>query len=220
MRSRAVELGRVHVRGPLGDEGVTAEVDRALEAARALLAALPPELVYHDAEHTLGSVLPAAERYAAAEGLDDVTRSLVSIAAAFHDTGMLDAYGGHEEISARFAESAMRPLGFADEEVARVRGMILATRLPQTPRDPAERVLADADLDILGRPDFLDVNRRLRDELARKGTRVADVEWYLQQADFLRHHRYFTASARAHRDAGKRANLERLEAMARARGAR
>lgn len=195
---------------------MSGDVSGAIEAARALLGALPAELVYHDADHTFAVVLPAAERYAEAEGLDDVTRALVSVAAAFHDTGMLDTYRHHEEVSARFAESAMRSLGFGDEEIARVRGMILATHLPQAPRDPAECVLADADLDILGRADFLDVNRRLREELARMGTTFSDAEWYTQQAAFLRDHSYFTDSAKAMRDEGKRANLARLEAKARA----
>lgn len=190
------------------------DVGRAVDAARALLDTLPDTLVYHGPDHTLFVVLPAAERYAAVEGLDEDTHGLVTVAAAFHDTGMLERYRGHEEVSARFAERAMRPLGFTAEEIAAVRGMIRATRLPQRPRNLAERVMADADLDILGRDDFIDSNQRLHQELALVGIAIPDGEWYAQQALFLRSHSYFTAAARALRDPGKRANLERLEALA------
>lgn len=184
-----------------------------MEAARALLDGLPETLVYHDRAHTLEVVLPAAERLAADEGLDPHTAELVAIAAAFHDTGFLETYSGHEEASAHFAEQAMRTLGFDAEDIAQVRAMILATHMPQMPRTQLERIMADADLDVLGRDDFAAHNQRLREELAGQGTVFEDDAWFEEQAAFLRGHRYFTAAARKRRDAGKVRNLARLEAL-------
>lgn len=192
-----------------------AHVERAVAAARALIDTLPATLVYHDREHSLGTVLPAAERFAADEGLDEHVRGLIAIAAAFHDTGFLERYRGHEDVSVRFAEAAMRPLGFDEADIAAVRGMILATRLPQTPHTLAEQILADADLDSLGRDDFETTNALLRQELASVGTVLDDAAWLAQQAAFLRGHVYFTEAARRARDAGKRLNLTRLEELAR-----
>ena len=70
--------------------------------------------------------------------------------------------------------------------------------------------MADADLDMLGRDDYMVLNLTLRDEMAARGMPSSDEEWYSSQLRFLRSHRYFTASARALRDAGKQRNIEAL----------
>jgi hypothetical protein len=70
--------------------------------------------------------------------------------------------------------------------------------------------MADADLDLLGRDDYMTLNQALRGELTVRGTLSSDEEWYSSQLEFLRSHRYFTASARALRAAGKRRNIQAL----------
>jgi uncharacterized protein len=91
--------------------------------------------------------------------------------------------------------------------------MIMATRLPQTPHTLLECILADADLDVCGRDDFLALNRCLRAELAATGNVTSDREWYSEQLSFLRAHRYWTAAARYGRDQVKRANIAALERL-------
>jgi predicted metal-dependent HD superfamily phosphohydrolase len=126
---------------------------------------------------------------------------------------MLEAYQGHEAVSARIARTELVRLGFDEDEIRAVEGMIMATRMPQHPRNAAERVVADADLDVLGRPDFLAINRRLRDELERREGPITDPGWYGRQAAFLRRHRYFTSTARRRRGPRKGVNLAQLEAL-------
>jgi hypothetical protein len=41
--------------------------------------------------------------------------------------------------------------------------------------------LADADLDVCGRDDFLMLNRCLRVELTASGSTISDREWYSNQ---------------------------------------
>lgn len=188
--------------------------EHALRTARAILAALPESLLYHDVNHTFGIVLPAAIRYAEALGLDERTRELVRLGAAFHDTGFRDLYRGHEAVSADIAERELTVLGYEEGDVEQVRGMILATRLPQSPRTLAEQVVADADLDILGREEFLQYNKLLRRELALHGTVYDSEGWLAQQIAFVSGHSYFTAAANEARAEGKRANLAMLAALA------
>ena len=92
----------------------------------------------------------------------------------------------------------------------------LATRLPQTPRTLLEKILADADLDVLGRADFLEWNAALRAELAAVGSVQSDSQWYQSQIQFVRHHDYQTPAARALRQAGKEANIVALTHLAEA----
>jgi hypothetical protein len=91
--------------------------------------------------------------------------------------------------------------------------MILATRLPQAPADLPAAILADSDLDMLGRSDFLALNQLLRAELGAFAGPIGDFEWYSQQAAFVRAHRYWTPSARMLRDRGKARNLRALEEL-------
>lgn len=186
---------------------------KAEDAARSVLEALPDTFTYHDTWHTFGVVLPVAERFAAMEGLDQRTALLLRLAAAFHDTGFSVRYRGHESASAEIAEHTLEKLGFDGGALAAVREMILATRIPQKPRTLASRVLADADLDVLGREDFLSYNRHLRQELELHGRTYSDAEWLKSQIAFLEAHTYFTKSAREQREGAKRANLARLRAL-------
>jgi hypothetical protein len=89
--------------------------------------------------------------------------------------------------------------------------------MPQEPYTLLEHILADADLDVLGREDFASRNQDLRDELAAFGSVVSDVEWYKGQLGLLYSHKYFTVLHDI-RDAQKQRNIEFLEArLAKAR---
>ena len=85
-----------------------------------------------------------------------------------------------------------------------------SSRNPQSPHTPLEEIVADADLDLLGRSNFLERNQDLRKELAAYGTTQTDYQWYTDQLDFLQNHRYWTAAARALRDEQKHRNIVRL----------
>lgn len=170
---------------------------------------LDPYLVYHSLTHTRDEVVPAAVSLARACNINGESLLLLQTAAWFHDIGYVVSRGdGHEAISAREAAHVLPALGYQPRHISQICGMIMATRLPQTPLTMLEALLADADLDMLGHPDFVRRNADLRAELALSGCNYSDEEWFRDQAAFLYKHRYFTAAARALRDAQKQRNLE------------
>jgi uncharacterized protein len=179
---------------------------------------LPPQRVYHNLAHTRDEVAPAAERLAAMEGIEGEALLLVRTAAWFHDLGFIKQGRDHETIGAEIAAQALPRFGYRPEHIAAIRGMIMATQLPQSPGTLLEQIIADADLDLLGCSDFMSRNQDLRTEMATYGQTMTDEAWYSSQLEFLRSHRYFTASASARRDAGKVHNAQLLEeALARMR---
>jgi uncharacterized protein len=182
-------------------------------ALRRLEHELDQALCYHSAAHTRDEVAPAVERLAALEGVQGEQLLLLRTAAYFHDMGFIERREGHEAVGARIAELALPGFGYRRPQVAAIGRMILATRLPQTPHDLPAAILADSDLDMLGRSDFLALNRLLRAELEAFAGPVSDREWYGQQADFVRSHRYWTPAARTLRDRGKARNLRALEQL-------
>jgi uncharacterized protein len=86
----------------------------------------------------------------------------------------------------------------------------MATRMPRTPQTLGEEILADADLDSLGRADFMQRSLDLRKEWGTFGRYWTDQEWFVSQLEFLAEHRYFTASARLLRDEQKQRNMQQL----------
>ncbi len=189
-------------------------IDKALRHVRLLLAKkLPKEMHYHDIKHTL-DVYTVAMRYGRMEklGSDDV--ELLGIAGIFHDTGYIYRYEKNEPEGAMVAESYMRKEGFREEEIRKVKALIMATQMPQRPRGLMQQIMCDADLDSLGRDDFIRRGNMLRKELeGRRKKPFSEDEWNSIQIDFIKSHKYFTKSARKLRNAGKRRNIARLRQM-------
>jgi uncharacterized protein len=168
---------------------------------------LSPNLHYHGITHTRNDVVPAVEILAGMERIQGESLYLLRTAAWFHDLGFIEQPIQHELISTRIALQVLPGFGYTNEQIEVVRRAILATVLPQSPQTLLEEILTDADLDVLGRDDFMSRNENLRRELAFFGNESTDVEWYTAQLKFLEAHTYFTESARALRDAGKINNI-------------
>lgn len=173
---------------------------------------LPPTLYYHNSAHTLEDVLPAAERLAAEAGLHPAERLLLRTAALYHDIGYVFQYRENEIIAASIAAETLPRFGYTPEQIRAINAMIMATHIPHAPKNQLEALLVDADLDSLGREDFLDANRRLRMELAIHDRLIPQEAWYSEQLRFLTQHTYCTPIARTLRNTGKQNNIQFLSA--------
>lgn len=172
---------------------------------------LSPQLLYHGIAHTRAEVVPAVETLAVMEGIGGTSFYLLLTAAWFHDLGFVEQPLYHELISARIAVQVLPSFAYNEEEIEIVRWAILATALPQAPNNLLEEILVDADLDVLGRTDFMQRNGDLRHELALLGKEFTDEQWYTSQLNFIEGHTYFTASAHSLRDAQKLLNIAELK---------
>jgi uncharacterized protein len=172
---------------------------------------LAPELTYHNLFHTRDDVLPAVQRLAARSGVSEEDASLLEVAAVYHDLGFVVQRQEHERMSAALAAELLPGFGFSPTQVAVIQSMILATQLPQSPQTSLEEILADADLDVLGRQDFQTRNEALRAEMAASGVNLSDEQWIRTQLRVLQDHHYFTEAARDLRGEGKRKNIRAME---------
>lgn len=187
------------------------DVEQACAYALGRLAyELSPKLFFHSLTHTRDDVVPATLRLAAQLGLDGEEVVLLRTAAYYHDLGFIERRDGHEEVSARIAQEALPQFGYSPAQVASVVGMIRATKLPQSPKTSLEQVLADADLDSLGRADFFMRNQALRDELAAFDQVMSDALWYHNQLTFLQSHHYWTPAAASLRGPAKQQHIAEL----------
>lgn len=168
---------------------------------------LSPGLIYHCLGHTQNEVVPAADRLATLEKVGDEDHLLLLTGAYFHDLGFIRQRQDHESISIQLAEQTLPVFGYSDAHIAVVRGIIQATRLPQSPITLLERIMADADLDDLGHENFWKRSNDLRQELDYYGIKFTDEEWYTYQLRLMQSHKYFTDSERELRDTTKQQHM-------------
>lgn len=171
---------------------------------------LPPYLSYHNIDHTK-SVIEASEIIATREGIHGDELLLLKTAALFHDSGFLQDYQQHESISVSLAKKHLPSFGYTEEQIEKIASMIMATKLPQSPKDHLAKILCDADLYYLGGPDYTANADKLFSENKKIGLYKSKTEWLIQQIGFLTSHQYFTETAKSDLDAVKQQNLKKLE---------
>lgn len=174
---------------------------------------LKPELIYHSVFHTL-DVYRTVEKLAKSEKLNRTDSDIVKTAALMHDIGFISQYKDHEEVSAEFARKHLPDFEYTSEEIELVASIIMKTKLPQNAVTLTEKILCDADLDYLGRPDFFIISHKLRLEWEKTGIQKLRLkEWYQMQYKFLSEHRFFTQSSIKLREKTKQKNIAEIKVL-------
>ena len=175
-----------------------------------LAAELSGALTYHSIDHTRNEVLPAATELARQAGLGGRDTDLLRVAAAFHDLGFIERPDDHEICSARQAAQVLPAFAFDARAIEEIMSAIVATRLPQSPRNLLEQLMCDADLSGLGSDAFFERSHELLHERRALGNELGPAEWLREQTDFLLNHRYWTVYAETACGPGKARNIARL----------
>jgi hypothetical protein len=89
----------------------------------------------------------------------------------------------------------------------------MATQLPHHPHSLLECIMCDADLDYLGRSDFIPVSDTLYDELHVQNLVTDKNTWNKQQIKFISGHTYFTEFAKNNREVNKQKQIKRLQSL-------
>ncbi|MFN5224643.1 MAG: phosphohydrolase [Bacteroidota bacterium] len=173
---------------------------------------LSPRLHYHNVEH-VRDVLSAALRIGQAEGVDTSGLELIGVAAVFHDSGFILDSKEHEATGVLFARDYLPGLGFSENELEVICGMIMATRVPQQPLNDWQMIICDADLDYLGRKDFFETGNKVFREMVELGQIATEREWNEMQVRFLTEHHYFTQTSIRDRKPQKDAHLEQVKLL-------
>ena len=171
---------------------------------------LPEDLYYHGIHHTL-DVLHVCNQYIRREKIGRHDAGLLRVAALFHDIGFIESMQEHEKNGARIAAQMMPEYGFTSQDIKKVQGLILATRIPQSPKNFLERIICDADLDYLGRNDFYQISDLLGKELEVYGNIKSKLEWNKLQINFLEAHQYHTDFAIRNRQPKKEERIFELK---------
>ena len=169
-------------------------------------------LPYHNLEHTR-NVVESANILSNHYQLNEEERFCVLSAAWFHDLGVTNGpLEGHELRSAQLAETWLLEKQVHAGIIEKIKNCIMATRMPQSPGNLPEMILADADLWHLGTDLFTDQQKRLRKEIEQTNGSEIDTEtWRNNNIKMLTGHQYFTEYARYLLQPKKEEHAERLK---------
>jgi len=170
-------------------------------------------IYYHDLEHTQ-EVVNASKEIGIASNLSEEEMETVLIAAWFHDTGYYKGMKNHEVTSTEVAEDFLRKEGVDDQKIAEVTGCILATEIPQHPKNIMEEVLCDADLYHVSTNEFFKKSELLRKEFSLVFPNEIQLdEWFKNSIKFLKRHTFFTDYAKENLLSAKKENLKKLKVL-------
>ncbi len=173
---------------------------------------LPKYLYYHNVKHTV-DVVTEVELIGWAEGITDEEMLLLKTAALFHDVGHTVQYDNHEYYGTVIAREMLPKYGYSQEQIDRICEIIMATQLPPKPNNLLEEIICDADLDYLGRTDFIPVSNTLYKELHEQNKIGSLNDWNKLQVKFISAHQYFTKTARSLREVNKQKQIERISRL-------
>jgi uncharacterized protein len=172
---------------------------------------LSPFYYYHNLAHTL-YVQQKVIEIGKQEGCTENEIELLAVAALWHDAGYLNTYTRHEEESCALARKHLPAYGYSGVAIESLCGMIMATKVPQSPKTKTEEIIADADLEYLATPAAPALAENLFRELQYRNPSLNRAQWLKTQIAFLDSHRYFTAYCKANKEPQKQAYLRSLSA--------
>jgi PAS domain S-box-containing protein len=159
---------------------------------------LPKEYTYHTINH-IRDVVVQSERIAKKEKINKEDIADLKLAAWLHDVGYIWEPSRHEARGAEYATSVLNEMDFPAKKINKITGMILATKIPQSPKNILEQIICDADLDYLGREGYEENSLLLLQELRLKKN-VSETDWLKIQDQFLTKHAYFTKTSNSTRN--------------------
>jgi uncharacterized protein len=170
---------------------------------------LPNHLTYHTLEHTI-DVANVCDAYIKHYNIEENDAKLIRVAAIGHDFGYIISPIEHEERSIKNLSHILMDM-LTPEEIEVVNGMIRATKVPQVPTTFIEKIIADADLDYLGRADYDLLSGGLYKEFQYYDIVNNQKDWLDLQIKFLENHKFHTPFAQEFRKPLKLQKLKELK---------
>ena len=157
---------------------------------------LSSNCLFHTKKHTI-DVVNNAEVIGKYCKLCENCLIVLHIAALFHDVGYIESYEDHEKESTVYASNFLRSKNIDESIIQQVVECILATKMPQQPKDDISKVLCDADLMNMTFDDYFEHIDLMRQEWKKTGkAKLSKQQAYKTSLDFFKAHRYHSEYGR------------------------
>lgn len=173
---------------------------------------LPKNCVFHSKEHTL-DVLKNVELIGKYSNLKEDEMNILRVSALFHDTGYIRTYNGHEMESALIAQNFLLHENIDESVIRKITAAILATKVPQNPKDKLSEILCDADLMHLTYENYFEQIEFMRLEWDFMGVaKMNKKEFNLNSVKFFNSHHYHSEYGKKVLTPKKEKNLKEIQA--------
>ncbi|WP_146260464.1 HD domain-containing protein [Algoriphagus chordae] len=163
-------------------------------------------------DHTL-TIVDKAKEIGEYNDLGNEQLEDLFLAGWLHDVGYWEGIAqDHEERGADFAQDFLPKFGIDQARIDKIRGAILATKVPQQPHNLIESIICDADLYHLSSTQCYAQTLLLKKEYEQLNNQsVVLLDWLRNSEDFMKNHQYHTDYALEFFQLGKDKNLKFLQ---------
>jgi class 3 adenylate cyclase/HD superfamily phosphodiesterase len=171
---------------------------------------LPNHLLFHNLKHTK-DVYTQTELIGRAENLNAEEMLLLRTAALLHDTGYAKSYQNPELKSMENCRKILPKFKYTEDQIETICTLIQCSQKNSKPNNKLEEILIDADLDYLGRVDYLNIAlNHYREVKLNNGVR-SEEDWFANQIKLLEEHEFYTETARKLREISRKEQIAQIK---------
>ncbi|MDF1573656.1 MAG: adenylate/guanylate cyclase domain-containing protein [Bacteroidales bacterium] len=175
-----------------------------------ILKRLPETLHFHSLEYAR-RVYNQSFLLCRSEEIEQEDRLLVRTAALMLLTGLTQDYLNFENRSSVISREILPDFSYSEGQIDQICNLILATKRPFKPNNRLEKILIDAKMEYLGRPDYSDQIKLLYQELRKTGSKINGQQFKKQQLELLFEFQFYTVAAKRMREVSGNEQMSILE---------
>ena len=171
---------------------------------------LPESLHFHKMEYAR-KVYDQSFLLCRSEEIEQEDRLLVRTAALMLFTGLTQEYHNFENRSSVISREILPEFSYSESQIDQICNLIMATKIPFEPTNRLEKILIDARMDFIGRPDYTSQIKLLYQEIKQAGVKINGQQFKKQQLELLFGFDFYTVAARRLREVSGSDQMTTLE---------
>jgi len=175
-----------------------------------ILNELPETLHFHKLEYAL-KVYNQSFLLCRSEEIEQEDRLLVRTAALMLYTGLTQSFNNFENRSSVISREILPTFMYSEAQIDQICNLILSTKMPFNPMTRLEKILIDARMEYVGRPDYTTQINLLYQELLEAGVKINGQQFKKQQFELLHSFEYFTVAGQRLREVSGADQMATLE---------
>jgi adenylate cyclase len=175
-----------------------------------ILRSLPDSMHFHNIQYAR-KVYNQSFLLCRSEEIEEEDRLLVRTAALMLYTGLTQDYHNFQNRSAVICREILPGYKYSDRQIDQICNLILATKTPYNPETQLEKILVDAKMEYIGRPDYTDHLKLLFQELRETGSKINGQQFKNQQLELLYEFQFYTVAGKRLREVSGQKQMNILE---------
>jgi hypothetical protein len=146
-----------------------------------------------------------------AEEVDQEDTLIARTASLFCFTGLTQTFTNYENRSVVIARDLLPKYNYSERQIDQITNLILATKQPFSPVNTLEKIVIDAKMEYIGRPDFITSFKLILAELKENDQHFSVNDWKKHQIEFMKEFRFFTLAGQRLREVPPEEQIAMIE---------